>query len=88
MINWDKLTREDSEIIHNCVSRAAKMFEVKDRLSLIMDIEAAHIINPLKLRELYDADNFNFAHDICGIQRHINRNTGEMGDCFLPRFTA
>ena len=87
MINWNAIDEEDSEIINNCASRAAKIFQVKDRLSLIMDIEAAHIASPLKLQELYDADNFNFAHDICGIQRHIDRNTGKMQNCFLPRFT-
>lgn len=32
------------------------------------------------------ADNFNFMHDISGINAHLNRNTGELSKRFLPRF--
>jgi hypothetical protein len=54
---------------------------------LIMDITACHCNgNALKLQELLDADDFNFAHDVFGINRHLARRTGAMLDCFLPRF--
>lgn len=41
---------------------------------------------PLRLQELLDADMFNFAHDIGGIYRHIDRSTGKLGGFFWPRF--
>lgn len=43
---------------------------------------------PLKLEALAKADEANFAHDVFGIRRHIDRETGKLGDCFLPRFAA
>lgn len=35
-----------------------------------------------------DADRFNFAHDVGGIRYHLDRNTGELADCFRPRYSA
>jgi hypothetical protein len=32
------------------------------------------------------ADGSNFVHDIVGIERHLNRQTSQLGDCFIPRF--
>ena len=40
---------------------------------------------PLDLQKLLDADDFNFAHDVDGIYWHLDRNTGKLKDCFLPR---
>jgi hypothetical protein len=57
-----------------------------DRMSLIMDLQVAHDEFDLRLDELLDADNFNFAHDIVGIQNHINRETKTMENHFVPRF--
>lgn len=39
----------------------------------------------LDLQKLLDAPDGDFGHDVFGIRRHINRQTGELGDCFLPR---
>ncbi len=51
-----------------------------------MDISACHANGcPLKLVELLEADEFTFAHDVFGIREHINRTTGQLEDCFLPR---
>ena len=52
----------------------------------MMDIAAAHSNGcPLKLDELIKTDDGTFGHDVFGIRRHINRTTGELQDCFLPR---
>lgn len=52
-----------------------------------MDITATHANGcPLKLAELLAADDFNFSHDVAGIYRHLDRTTGKLLDCFLPRF--
>lgn len=54
-----------------------------------MDITATHCNgNPLRLDDLLNADAFQFAHDIGGIRRHLNRETGKLEDCFVPRFTV
>lgn len=54
--------------------------------SLCMDLEAADCDIPMDLARLLAADKFNFAHDVCGIVRHINRKTSKLEDCFIPRF--
>ena len=54
-----------------------------------MDITACHANgNPLRLAELLSADDFNFCHDVLGIRRHINRETGQLENCFVPRFSC
>ena len=54
-----------------------------------MDIVAVHANGcPLKLNDLLESDDFNFAHDVFGIGRHLNRETGQLEDCFLPRFAV
>jgi hypothetical protein len=58
-------------------------------LHVEMDITACHASgNPLRLDDLLAADDFNFAHDVFGIARHLNRETGELQNFFSPRFSA
>ena len=59
-----------------------------DRLSLSMDLAACHNSSPLDLPALLAASDGNFIHDVFGIMRHLDRKTGTLQDCFLPRFTA
>lgn len=62
--------------------------ELVDDISMAMDIELADDIFNLRLDELLNADNFNFAHDICGIQNHIDRRNKVFTDCFVPRYAG
>jgi Family of unknown function (DUF6874) len=81
------VTREEQKTILKIVARATKMdLLMLDGMSLDMDLCATHCAVPLKLEALLAADDFNFAHDILGIQRHMDRKTGDLGGCFLPRF--
>lgn len=85
-------TTADRKIIAQIVSRAMKIskgFGVKrDRLSLSMDITACHLNgNSLRLADLLAADDFNFCHDVFGIERRMDRSTGHLLDCFRPRFS-
>jgi hypothetical protein len=61
----------------------------KDRMTFIMDLMAANGCNgnpELRLdRMLHDFPKFDFMHDAVGIQNHINRETGQLEGCFLPR---
>lgn len=59
------------------------------RQEFVMDITAVHANgNPLRLDDLLNADDFNFAHDVFGIRRHLNRNNAQLEDFFSPRFSA
>lgn len=87
-----KTTKEEYLLISKIVKRTFAMRPdlgaILDYQSLIMDITACHANgNPLRLAGLLKADDFNFAHDVFGIHRHIDRNTGELTDCFSPRFS-
>lgn len=81
------------ELINRIVDRARAMAAGAgwnyDRQDATMDIKACHANgNPLKLAELFAADDFNFAHDVFGIRRHLDRSTGQLTDHFSPRFSA
>lgn len=89
------VTPADAQIITKIAERAANMdveFNGRSARPLIdwrMDFSATHASgNPLRLQDLLTADQFNFAHDAFGIARHLNRLTGELEDCFRPRFSA
>lgn len=91
-INW-KLNDLDARTIDAIVVRAWKQKSVKEtyrtKQDLFMDITATHLNgNKLKLREMYRADDFNFFHDIWGIANNLNRESGQLENCFSPRFTA
>lgn len=89
-INWS-VTDQDFEIIEKIAERAYMMARSQgveyDMTSLAMQVIACHLNGcPLKLQALLDADNFNFSHDVFGIANHIDRKTGKLTRCFLPRF--
>jgi hypothetical protein len=92
ILNW-KLTKEDAELVERI---AARMCEFAARAGMkgeqglnMMDISAVHLNGcPLDLKGLLEADTFNFTHDAFGIVRHLDRSTGQLLDCFVPRFAA
>lgn len=83
----------DSIKIRQIADRAMKLSKElgvdRDKLSLTMDMTACHLNgNPLRLDDLINADDFNFCHDVFGIERHMDRGTGRLLNCFRPRFSA
>ncbi len=91
-MNWNA-SKSETETITKIAKRAVQVANSNgislDFMDTQMDIAACHLNgNPLKLEDLYNADDLNFAHDIFGIKRHLNRNNGELEDCFLPRFSC
>lgn len=87
-------TKHDQAVIQKIAERAHKMISAmgptrRDTLDYNMDITATHL-NGCKLRllDLLTTDDFNFMHDITGIGRHLDRETGKLKDHFLPRFSA
>jgi len=87
-------TGAESRVINEIAERAmgldvARRNDPFTKLDIAMDVTAVHRNGcRLRLEALRDADDFNFAHDILGIRRHLDRETGKLGDFFLPRFAA
>lgn len=85
-------TKREHALIKKIVTRAQHLavdagfhYTTTDAM---MDVEACHCNgNPLDLKKLLGFDDFNFAHDVFGIRRHIDRTEGKLLDCFLPRST-
>lgn len=81
------MTKDEKLTIMKIAERAdEKGLLMFDRLSLIMDIEAVHAEIGLRLTELLNADDANFAHDIVGIQQNVDRVNKKLTNCFLPRY--
>ena len=57
-----------------------------ERFTLLMDIENADKVFDLRLEDLLNADDFNFAHDIVGIVNNINRSNPTDFNLFVPRY--
>lgn len=80
--------RQEFEVIGKICERAEALglSDPKRRFTLLMDLDKTNESVGLDLVGLLEADELNFSHDIIGIQRHINRETGELMDFFLPRY--
>ena len=89
MINWDKAELQDYELAGDIAVRAATILNKVNVASLQMDIVAVHINGcKLKMAEMLKADTSNFMHDVCGIAKHLDRATGKLRDCFVPRYAC
>lgn len=80
----------ETQLILKIAKRAVAMAKANDiehdHMSAIMDIEACHCNGtPLDLGKLLAADDGTFGHDVFGIRRFIDRSTGKIGGCFVPR---
>lgn len=87
--DFPKITSTELDLIGKIGKRARGMtmsFIKRPQSAWVMDVDACHRSCPLKLAELLAADDFNFMHDVIGIMKHLNRMTGKLEDCFLPRF--
>lgn len=88
-IGSKKEARTINKIAHRAVALAESAGIHYPIMDADMDVTACHVNGcPLKLDALLAADEFNFAHDVFGIRRHIDRTTGELQNCFVPRYAA
>lgn len=78
---------EDFSVIMQITDRGGSLYErVGDkRIALAMDLSACHVKCPLDLAGLLQAGTIDFVHDVLGIRRHIDRETGHLQDGFVPR---
>jgi predicted oxidoreductase (fatty acid repression mutant protein) len=89
------LTSEEYDLIVQIADKAVEKFpdhfNISRRRTLILDLDNVQKRRPLQLKELLAAADHehhlqDFAHDIGGIQRHIDRETGELPEWFSPRY--
>jgi len=82
------INKNDFILIEKIATRAMELLpnDNRPKVTILMDLETVHERNPLRLQEFLDADNFNFAHDIVGINNHLDRRTKKLDNRFLPRF--
>jgi hypothetical protein len=74
MVEFD-ITMQDVSILGEIYERAKQLNLVQgDKVDFLMDMSVAHSTRPLDLRGLLKTDDFNFAHDVVGIQNHIDRD--------------
>jgi hypothetical protein len=89
-INWD-VSRVEADLISAICTRADTLVPGHGMKyhTLLMDITACHANGtPLDLHRLLEASPQDLAHDVFGIARHIDRETGKLTGCFLPRYAA
>ena len=80
-------TDDETKAIDKIVDRVLdEIPQYGDRLDIHMDVTACHCNGtPLDLEKMLKAPAVDFANDVLGIRRHIDRRTGKIGNCFLPR---
>lgn len=90
LIGFADFLHEDGETATAIANRAKDLpvYQGTPVVEIMLDLAAVHFHTPLRLEALLAADDFNFAHDMGGIAVNLNRNTGELMNCFLPRFAA
>lgn len=82
------MTDDEARLIQKIVTRALNNSYITggEIIALEMDLAACNANGtPLDFEKLLAFDAFNFAHDIGGIRRHLDRDTGKLKDCFTPR---
>ena len=86
------ITLADDRLLDKIVGRAKAhipALQGDSMLAVSMDLTACHCNGcPLQLAELLAAKHEDFEHDVLGIRRHIDRQTGKLPDCFSPRYTV
>ena len=76
----------DAHLIGRLVDRAITIFPDRRESDVRMDFLAVHLKTPMRLQEWLEADDFNFIHDVVGIERHLDRQNFVLKDGFSPRF--
>jgi len=87
MLKIENKAMDEYNLISRIATRAEELGVMRGkRITLFMDLENAHETFNLRLDDLLNADDFNFSHDITGIQENINRLTKEFENSFVPRY--
>jgi len=90
MLNWET-TRPEMLAIRVIAVRAAALLPALggDPFDIDMDITACHVNGcRLDLAKLLGFEDVDFVHDVGGICRYLDRRTGQLRECFVPRCAA
>ena len=92
-IDYTRISRYESALVGRIVDRVMDLCDDRDhplrnteRTNLEMCLYAVHLDTPLELHRLLEAPAQDLFHDVFGISRHLNRETGKLDNCFLPRY--
>ena len=85
MVSYN-VSKRDARLIRKIVQRAVLECgsDESELWTVITEVHANGC--QLRLRGLLYAKKFDFLHDITGILANINRKTGKLRNCFLPRY--
>lgn len=87
MMNNFEVEKQDKAAIMNVVRNIRNEMPSIDVLTVMMDLTACHANGcPLDLERMQQASADELWHDIHGINRHLDRETGKLLNCFLPRY--
>ena len=86
-----KTSAADLQLITEIAARVERQLQKKggygfSQLACIRELETVHHLYPLRLQAMRDAIWSHLIHDIGGIKRHLDRDTGELMDGWVPRF--
>lgn len=89
----DTISFETTKVEAQTISRITRRYcESKpdaDFLQVNMDLTACHCNGcELDLAKLEASDDADFFHDVNGIRRYIDRESGTLTNCFDPRCSA
>lgn len=89
MVDWN-ITKQENSLIQKIVARfialAVLKYEIKqDPATNAMDLIAAHNDVVMDLGKLLGASDTDLLHDMFGIQKYMDRDTGKLDPCFKPR---
>lgn len=81
-----KLSKEEYALCNKIAERSVRVCGF-DKCTAFMDITICHSeVREIKLEELLNAPLEDFAHDVFGINQHLDHDTHKLTDCFLPRY--
>jgi hypothetical protein len=82
-----KTTTQEHLLIYEIARKAKEVNKFYDLQDLMIDIAATHLNGePLDLEKLAEMEYIDAHHDISGIQDNLNRDTGQLENCFMPRY--
>ena len=92
MIDWSKIksTKEEHELYGKIARKVGLALGAPiNHLTTIMDLELCHkVACPLRLSELWScANDGDLLHDVSGIHQYLDRDTGELTNNFVPRYS-
>ena len=74
-----RIAEKTNGVLHLCGVEKA------DETAIAMDIAAVFLVDNINLDKLESFDAFNLLHDINGIRKNLDRETGILKGNFLPR---